>query len=162
MPDYRGPETLLIRRQEGEAARKRRELLRRWRPPPKPIRNRAETAMGAGSGSAPAATSLCRLSLPGTLIAKKLKATVVLDAAELLVVPAPECKPRVTLRINLPGRFVTAELAAQSLRTAQRAIREAGADYVALVLQGHLTADDTIAEAGLSAQPKAAKPRQAP
>ena len=51
---------------------------------------------------------------------------------------------------------MTAEIAAKSLRKAQTAIREAGADNLALVLQGRLTGD-TIAEAGLSAQPKTPK-----
>jgi hypothetical protein len=68
----------------------------------------------------------------------------------------------VTLRIRLPDRTITAEIAAKSLRKAQTAIREAGADNIALVLQGQLIAGDVIAEAGLSAQPKAAKPAPAP
>jgi hypothetical protein len=37
------------------------------------------------------------------------------------------------------------------LRKAQTAIRETGADNIALVLQGQLVAGDVIAEAGLSA-----------
>jgi hypothetical protein len=48
----------------------------------------------------------------------------------------PEGKPRITLRIRLPYCTVTAEIAAKSLRKAQTAIREAGADNIALVLQG--------------------------
>ena len=39
------------------------------------------------------------------------------------------------------------------------AIREVGADNTALVLQGRLAAGDVIAEAGLSAQPKAKPPK---
>src|SRR5262245_24401613 len=72
----------------------------------------------------------------------------------------PSCsslwRPRV--HIHLPGRTVTAEIAAKSLRKAQTAIRDAGADNIVLLLQGRLVAGDVIAEAGLSAQPKAAKP----
>ena len=45
--------------------------------------------------------------------------------------------------------------AAKSLRKAQTAIREAGVDTFALVLQAALIAGDMIAEAGLSVQPKA-------
>jgi hypothetical protein len=41
------------------------------------------------------------------------------------------------------------------LRKAQAAIRDAGADAIALVLRGCLVEGDVIAEAGLSAQPKA-------
>jgi hypothetical protein len=57
----------------------------------------------------------------------------------------------------LPDRKLTADIATKSLRKAQTAIREAGADGVALVLQGCLLEGDIVAEAGLSAQPKAAK-----
>jgi hypothetical protein len=91
-----------------------------------------------------------------TLTAARLKATTKLDGSELLT--APEGKPRITLRIRLPDRTVSADIAAKSLRKAQTAIREAGADNIALVLQGRLIAGDRVAEAGLSAQPKAAKP----
>jgi hypothetical protein len=120
----------------------------------------------------PGHTTARAASPPGTLTASRLKVTVVLNAAELLTVPAPEGKPRISLRIALPGRTVTADIAAKSLRKAQTVIREAGADNVAIVLQGHLAAadnvalvlqghvaaGDVIAEAGLTAQIKAAKP----
>ena len=66
-------------------------------------------------------------------------------------------RTRVRLRIRLPDRKLTADIAAKSLREAQAAIREAGADAIALVLQGCLVEGDVIAEAGLSAQSKAAK-----
>jgi hypothetical protein len=95
---------------------------------------------------------------PGTLTAARLKVTTTLNADELLAVPGPESKPRITLRIRLPDRTVTAEIAAKSLRKAQAVIRDAGADNIVLLLQGRLVAGDVIAEAGLSAQPKAAKP----
>jgi predicted O-methyltransferase YrrM len=63
----------------------------------------------------------------------------------------------VILRVQLPDRVVTADVAAKSLRKAQAAIREAGVDGVAVILQGALAAGDEITEAGLSAQPKAPK-----
>jgi hypothetical protein len=95
---------------------------------------------------------------PGTLTAARLKVTTVLNATELLAITAPDGEPRITLRIRLPDRTVTAGIAAKSLRKAQTAIRDVGADNIALVLQGRLVTGDVIAEAGLSAQPKAAKP----
>jgi hypothetical protein len=61
----------------------------------------------------------------------------------------------VILRIRLPDRKLSSDFAAKSLRRAQAAVREAGADAVALILQGCLVEGDVIAEAGLSAQPKA-------
>jgi hypothetical protein len=170
MPNFRDPETLLIRRQEDEAARKRRPPPRRWPSSPHDLAQRERVPpppLAPGREKAPLLTHLKRtagdtLRLPGTLTATRLKVTTVLNAAELLAVPVPVGKPRVTLRIRLlPDRALTAEIAAKSLRRALRAIRETGADNVALVLQGRLSGD-TIAEAGLSAQPKAAKPKQAP
>ena len=96
------------------------------------------------------------LTLPGTLTAARLKVTNILDAAELNAIKVPRDKLRITLRIRLPDRTITAEIAAKSLCKAPTALREAGADN-ALVLQAELFTGDVIAEAG-SAHPKAAKP----
>ncbi|WP_027526109.1 hypothetical protein [Bradyrhizobium sp. Ec3.3] len=102
-----------------------------------------------------------RLTLPprpGTLTAQRLKVSLTLNATELLAVAAPEGKPRITLRIRLPERTLTVDIAAKSLRKTQTAIRDVGGDNIALVLQGRLIAGDVIAEAGLSARPRSAKP----
>jgi hypothetical protein len=85
---------------------------------------------------------------PGTITAQRLKITTTLDAAELATVPAPEGKQRVTRRIKLPERTLSAEVASKSLRKAQKQVREAGAENIVLLLQGRLTAGDVIAEAG--------------
>jgi len=98
--------------------------------------------------------------LPDTLGAKRLKVSVTLAAVELLAIACTEGVPRVTLRIRLPDRLVTAEVAAKSLRKAQTAIRNAGPDNIAVLLQGNLVAGDVIAAVGLTAQPKAAKAPQ--
>lgn len=90
-----------------------------------------------------------------TVNAKRLKVTVVVDPAELAAVSAPDGKPRVKLRIQLPDRRLVADIAAKSIRKAQATISEHGADGVAVILQGVLLGDDSISEAGLSAQPKA-------
>ena len=94
-------------------------------------------------------------SRSGTLTASRLKVPTILNPAELLAIKAAGDEPRITLRIRLPDRTLTSEIAAKSLRKAQAAIREAGTDNIALMLQGRLIAGDTIAGAGLSAQPKA-------
>jgi hypothetical protein len=47
------------------------------------------------------------------LAAARLKVTTVLNATELNAVAAPEGRPRITLRIRLPSRTVTAEIARQ-------------------------------------------------
>jgi hypothetical protein len=79
------------------------------------------------------------LTLPPrpSLTAQRLKVSLVLNPDELLTSPLPTA-PRVTLRIRLPDRKLTADIAAKSLCKAQAAIREAGADAIALVLQGCL------------------------
>jgi hypothetical protein len=90
------------------------------------------------------------LTLPGTLTAARLKVTTILNAAELNAVKSPKDKPRITLRIRSPDHTITAEIAAKSLRKAQTAICEAGADNIAHVPQERLTA----------AEAEAAKPAQ--
>jgi hypothetical protein len=79
--------------------------------------------------------------------AARLKVTTRLNEAEVLTITSPKGKPRVTSPIRLPDRTVTAEIASKSLRKTQTAIRDVGADNIALVLQGRLIADDVIAEA---------------
>jgi hypothetical protein len=91
------------------------------------------------------------------LTAAKLKITTVLKADELLAVPVPEGKPRVILRIKLPDRVLSADVAAKSVRKVQAAIRELGGENVACLLQGALVANDVVTDAGLVAQPKAKK-----
>jgi hypothetical protein len=97
-----------------------------------------------------------------TLSAQRIKVTLVLSAAELISIPAPEGQPRVMLQVAVAGRTVAADIASKSLRKAQAAIREAGADGVALILQGNLGAGDVISEAGLTAQLKTKPAESAP
>jgi len=99
-----------------------------------------------------------RRSTMTTVSAHKLKITTIIKAEELLQVPAPDGKPRVILRVKFPdGRVLSADLAAKSVRKAQASIRELGSENIALVLQGALTANDVVTEAGLVAQPKTKK-----
>lgn len=89
--------------------------------------------------------------------ARSLKCTVVLDPAEVAAIPVKDGLPRVLLRIRLPDRTVTADLNAKSVRRAQAAVREYGADGVAAIIQGKLVAGDVMQEAGLAVQPKTPK-----
>jgi hypothetical protein len=82
-----------------------------------------------------------------------MKVTVVLDPAEAAQIAAPDGKPRVVIDIRLPDRRLTADLAAKSVRRALATISEHGPDGVAVIVQGKLVGD-TIADAGLMAQPK--------
>ena len=96
------------------------------------------------------------LTLPPrpTLTAQRLKVTPVLNADELIVSRrltakrAPPCASACPIANSPPT-------SRPSRCEAQAAIREAGADAIALVLRGCLVEGDVIAEAGLSAQPKA-------
>ena len=88
------------------------------------------------------------------LNAKSLKATLVLAPAEVLSLSAPDGKPRCIVRVNVDGRTVVADLNAKSVRKAIATIRANGPEACAVVLQGRLAADNTLADAGLSVQLK--------
>jgi hypothetical protein len=91
--------------------------------------------------------------------ASALKCSLVLDPAALQGVVVPDGVPRVTLNVRVAGRTLSASVNAKGVRRAILAIRDAGPDGVAVVLQGKL-AGDVIEEAGLAAQPKPAKPEK--
>jgi hypothetical protein len=93
------------------------------------------------------------------ITATKLKITTVLSTAEMAKFQVPNC-PRLTVRVQLPDRVLSVDVATKSLRKAQAAIAEHGADNIVVVLQGALIANDTVAEAGISAQVKGAKKEQ--
>ena len=98
-----------------------------------------------------------RPSKPGTLEAKAIKATVVLDPAAVAKIEVPNGQPKFPLRVAVAGRTLIAELNAKSLRRCIATIGATGPDGVAVVLQGKLE-DDKLVEAGIVAQPKAPKP----
>jgi hypothetical protein len=89
-----------------------------------------------------------------TLNARSLKATLVLDPAQVLALSAPDGKPRCLVRINVGSRTIVADLNAKSVRKGIATIREAGVDNCTVILQGKLAADNSLAEAGLSIQLK--------
>src|SRR5262250_588100 len=93
-------------------------------------------------------------STRAALTARSLKVSIVLSPAEMLGQPVPEGKPRIILRIQVPGRTVTADVGCRSLRKAQSTIREHGAEACVVVLQGKLEPDNSLAEAGLAVQLK--------
>src|SRR4051794_41270339 len=91
------------------------------------------------------------------LIARSLKATVVLEPAQPAEIVVRDGVPRVELRIEVDGRTVTTDIAAKSARKAVAAIREHGPDGVMAILQGKLGVGDVLLEAGLVVQPKVPK-----
>lgn len=93
-----------------------------------------------------------------TINGRAIKVTIVLDANEVASIPTPAGQPRCLVRISVAGRTVSADLNAKSLRKVIATIRENGPENTAVILQGKLGAKDEIAEAGLSAQPRTAKP----
>lgn len=77
-----------------------------------------------------------------TLTAKSIKATLVLNPAEILTI------------LVVAGPTVTADLNAKSVRRALANIREAGPDNVSCILQGRLDANKALLDAGLGIQVK--------
>ena len=91
------------------------------------------------------------------LSARNLKATLVLDPAELAALADP-VTARVPIRIHVTdgGRVVTTDIAAKSLRKGKATIAQSGAGGVIVIVQGKLVGD-TLIEAGLVVQAKVAK-----
>jgi len=92
-----------------------------------------------------------------TFSARSIKATLVLDP-EQLVAFVPPTGDRVQIPIEAGGRRLSVSLKAKSLRKAIATATELGADNVAVILQGKLEQNNTLADAGLSVQPKGARP----
>jgi hypothetical protein len=95
------------------------------------------------------------------LTAKTLKATVVLDPAELAGFTVPNGLKSFPIAVTVAGRTLKAELNPKTLRKCLAQITEAGEAGVAVVLQGKLEAGDVLAEAGIVAQIKTPKPAAA-
>jgi hypothetical protein len=93
-----------------------------------------------------------------TLQARALKVTCVLDAAEIASVRVGYDQPRVSIRVQVGGRMISADMAGKTVRKAQRTITELAGEGVFCMLQGRLLDDDKVAEAGLIVQSKAPKP----
>jgi hypothetical protein len=100
-------------------------------------------------------------NMPARLTARSLKCTLVLDPAELALLDVPNAQPRMTLRVKVPDRMVTADVAAKSVRKCKATIAEHGVQAVAVVLQGKLSIGDVLLEAGLTVQIKTPKPAEA-
>jgi len=88
------------------------------------------------------------------LSARSLKTTLVVDQAALIGARVPDGEPRVPFEVTVGNRKVIGEFNAKSLR---RAIAAAEAGDVAVIVQGKREAADVLADAGISAQPRAKK-----
>jgi hypothetical protein len=97
------------------------------------------------------------MSTPPSIPIRALKVTAVLSPELVLALPALEGTSRTKFTITADSGPLTADIATKSLRKVQTAIREAGADKIAVILQGKLGRDE-ILEAGLIAQPRTPKP----
>jgi hypothetical protein len=97
------------------------------------------------------------MTLKLTTTARKLKVTMMLDAAPFTALRAvPDNAPsRTDITITVGDRTVSADLATKSVRKAVKTLIEHGPDNVVLILQGVLTSNDRLEEAGITAQVKA-------
>jgi hypothetical protein len=86
------------------------------------------------------------------LTARSLKATLVLEAAEILAATQQiqRIAGRVALRINVAGRSITAGVNSKSLRKCLATIAEAGHAGAVVVIQGKLVGEN-LTEAGIAA-----------
>ena len=72
--------------------------------------------------------------------------------------PPAITRPVLYIRLDVAGRTVTASVNANSVRKTAATVAEHGPDMIAVILQGALMLDNTLAEAGLVAQVKQPKP----
>ena len=91
------------------------------------------------------------------LTARSIKATLVLNAAEVAALPTPAGQVKSTVQIAVGDRLVSADLNTKSLRKCVTTIRESGPDHVAVVLQGKLETGDILVDAGITVTPRIAK-----
>jgi hypothetical protein len=122
-------------------------------PPARPMPATTERLAG---GQSAGNTGLTR-PFSSTLNARAIKATIVLYAAEIAMLNAPDGQRRTTLRIKVAGRNVSVDIATKSLRKAITTITETGADGCVAIVQGKLERGDTVSEAGLVVQLKTPK-----
>jgi hypothetical protein len=96
-----------------------------------------------------------------TLAARAIKVTLVLDPTEVFEVlqqTVAVADTRVPFEINVDGRRLRCTFATKGVRKALATLQHEGPGNIAVIIQGKLMRDDTIAEAGLMAQVKAPKP----
>jgi hypothetical protein len=95
-----------------------------------------------------------------SLTSRAIKVTVVLNSAEVAKALAPlqTTERRIPLQFTVEGRTLAADFSPKAIRRAYATIREHGPEGVAVIVQGKLLRDDTIAEAGLVAQVKQPRP----
>jgi hypothetical protein len=66
----------------------------------------------------------------------------------------------VPFAIDVEGRHLRTTFAAKSVRKCLATLQGSGPENVSVIVQGKLTRDDTIAEAGLVAQVRAPRPAE--
>ena len=94
---------------------------------------------------------------PADPVARALKITIPLDAAEVRALPDPGGQARSQLAIACEGKVYTADIATKALRKAKGVIGANGAENVFVMVQGKLKGNEII-DCGLVAQVKTPKP----
>jgi hypothetical protein len=90
-----------------------------------------------------------------TVVARAVKVMIPLQPATVAALSAPESGPsRIKLTVTFDGGALRAEVAAKSVRKAQRVLAENGLEAVFCMLQGKLAPKNEIVECGLVAQVK--------
>ena len=122
---------------------------RAWRAPADAVQRPASAAEREVHRQASGAVAV------NTVVARSVKLTIPLQAATVVALSAPEGGPtRLKLTVTFDGGSLRAEVAAKSVRKAQRTLAEHGPDAVVCLLQGKLSAKGEIIECGLVAQVK--------
>jgi hypothetical protein len=88
------------------------------------------------------------------LTAKSIKATLVIEAVQLLGVEVPNGLSQVPFVVTVAGRRIKGRLNAKTLRRAATVVTVNGGEGVSVIIRGRLAAGDQLEDAGIAAQPK--------
>ena len=89
---------------------------------------------------------------------RSLKTTLVLEATSFIGLQVPNGVPKFSIQVDVAGRTVAASVNAKAVRKVVSIVSESGPDMVAVILQGALAIDNTLMDAGITAQVKQPKP----
>lgn len=93
------------------------------------------------------------------LTARNINVQIILDPMQLAGARVRDDAPKMTtMEIAAGGREILADVVTKSLRRAIRNVMEHGSDGVKLIIQGKLTSENSLLDAGFNVQVKDKKP----
>jgi hypothetical protein len=111
----------------------------------------------SGDSAGDATLSVVLLSAASIIKETSKVVTIVLDASEVVKIPAVDGQAKTSIQIIVGGRSVRADISTKTLRRVKNTIKESGQNGCAVLGQGKFGPDNIIEECGLVAQPMVLK-----